>query len=138
MIEATEEDVARFLSFVDKLPNGCHYWTGARSRGKGNKKWYGSFKATIVLPDGRKVRRSVRAYRFACEVLGKRNCPPEHHRDHTCEFSMCVNEKHIEVVHKTVNQERKVQRRRAAKEKEAFTSPRDAGTLPEDPIGEAA
>lgn len=36
------EDVKRFFRYVEKLPNGCWYWTGARSRGKGNRKWYGS------------------------------------------------------------------------------------------------
>ncbi|MDB5177569.1 MAG: hypothetical protein JWN75_1237 [Candidatus Saccharibacteria bacterium] len=110
MIQASPEDIKRFLSFVEKLPNGCHYWTGGRSRGKGNKKWYGSF--WLAGKDGKKGK-TVRAHRFACEVLGGRECPPEHHRDHTCEFSMCVNEAHIEVVTHAVNQERKVARRRA-------------------------
>jgi hypothetical protein len=112
MIQATAADIERFKSFVEVLPCGCHYWTGARSRGRGNRKWYGSFKIKI---NGKWT--SVRAHRFSCEVLGKRPCPPEHHRDHTCEFSMCVNEEHIEVVHRTVNQERKVARRAAAKAK---------------------
>lgn len=108
LIEATPEDIARFLALVEKLPNGCHFWAGARSRGRGNKKWYGSFRMKV---NGKWT--SVRAHRFSCEVFGKRECPPEHHRDHTCEFSLCVNEAHIEVIHKTVNQARKVARRRA-------------------------
>lgn len=108
MIQATEADIRRFMSFVEKLPSGCWFWAGARSRGKGNRKWYGSFHLKI---DGKD--RTVRAHRFSCEVLAKRPCPPEHHRDHTCEFSLCVNFDHIEIVHKTVNQERKMARRRA-------------------------
>lgn len=103
----TEQDVKRFMSKVDKLPNGCWFWTGARSRGKGNRKWYGSFRV------GRHV---VRAHRFSCEILGGRLCPPEHHRDHTCMFSLCVNPDHIEVVHKVVNQERKMKRLSDAKQ----------------------
>lgn len=103
MLIYTEADVARFLRYVIKLPNGCHFWSGARSRGKGNRQWYGSFRLG---------KRTVRAHRFACEALGGRECPPEHDRDHTCCFSLCVNPDHIEVVHKTVNQERKVERRR--------------------------
>lgn len=107
LLVANEADIARFMKYVEKLPCGCWFWTGARSRGKGNRKWYGSFRLG---------KRTIRAHRFASEVLGKSECPPEHDRDHTCQFSMCVNPKHIEVVHKTVNQARKVERRRAAKE----------------------
>lgn len=102
LIQATQEDIDRFLSFVEKLPNGCWYWTGARSRGRGNKKWYGSFWVRGKM---------IRAHRFAVEVFKKEHCPPEHHRDHICEFSMCVNPDHIEVVHKEENQRRKVLRR---------------------------
>jgi hypothetical protein len=42
-MSATQADIDRFMSYVDKLPNGCWFWTGARSRGKGNRKWYGSW-----------------------------------------------------------------------------------------------
>lgn len=101
----TQADVDRFMRYVDVLPNGCWYWTGARSRGKGNKKWYGSFKLG---------KTAVRAHRFACEAIGGKACPPGHHRDHTCRFSMCVNPAHLEVVTHEVNQQRKVERRRAS------------------------
>jgi hypothetical protein len=87
VLVASQGDIDRFMSFVEKLPNGCWFWSGARSRGKGNKKWYGSFKMKL---NGKWT--AVRAHRFSCEVLGKRPCPPEHHRDHTCEFSLCVND----------------------------------------------
>jgi hypothetical protein len=58
---------------------------------------------------------TVRAHRFACEVLADppRLCPPEHDRDHLCEFSLCVNVAHIEIVTKKVNHERKLARRKA-------------------------
>ena len=104
MIHATEADIKRFLRYVQKLPNGCWFWTGARSRGKGRRTWYGSFRIG---------KRTVRAHRFSCEVLAKRESLPDgHDRDHTCEFSMCVNPDHLEYVTKQVNQERKHERRR--------------------------
>jgi len=61
MLHAKQSDIDRFMSYVDKLPNGCWFWTGGRSRGRGNKKWYGSFWLG---------HRTVRAHRFAHEVLG--------------------------------------------------------------------
>ena len=100
-LEATQADRDRFMTYVDQLPNGCWFWMGARSRGKGNRKWYGSFRV------GDKV---VRAHRFASEVLGNDACPPGHHREHTCSFSMCVNPDHIEIVTHEENQRRKEQR----------------------------
>lgn len=105
MIQFTQADIERFNRFVEVLPNGCHFWSGARSRGKGNKKWYGSFRLNGT---------TIRAHRFACEALAipPRPCPPEHHRDHTCLFSLCVNPEHIEVVHKDENQRRKIERRK--------------------------
>lgn len=101
MIHATQSDIERFMRFVEKLPCGCWYWTGARSRGQGNRKWYGSFRVGD---------RTVRAHRFSCDVLGGRECPPGHHRDHVvCKFSMCVNPDHIEIVTHEENQRRKVE-----------------------------
>lgn len=102
-MEHKPEDIDRFMRYVDRLPNGCWYWMGARSRGKGNRKWYGSFRLG---------HRTVRAHRFASEVLGGQKCPPGYHRDHRCHFSMCVNPDHLEVVPKEVNQERKTARAR--------------------------
>ena len=99
MIEATEADVDRFMSYVDKLPNGCWFWTGARSRGAGNRKWYGSFWVR---------NKTVRAHRFSCEVLKGETCPPGHHRDHLCKFSLCVNPDHVEIVTHEENQRRKI------------------------------
>lgn len=99
----TEADVRRFYKYVDKLPNGCWFYTGARSRGKGNRKWYGSFRVG---------KHTVRAHRFSCEAIGKKGpLPPGHDREHLCVFSLCVNPYHIEYVLKIVNHERKMQRR---------------------------
>lgn len=98
-------DVARFLALVDVLPSGCYYWLGARSRGKGNRKWY----PTFCLSKGRK---RIRGHRFACEAVGGRPpLPRGWHRDHTCCFSMCVNEAHIVYVTHEENQRRKIERR---------------------------
>jgi hypothetical protein len=109
----TELDVLRFMSFVENLPCGCWFWTGARSRGAGNKKWYGSF----WLPS---LRQSIRAHRFSCEAIGgMRALEPGEHRDHTCRFSLCVNYECIEIVDRGVNQERKMSQRSRF---EAFTS----------------
>ena len=99
------DDVKRFMSYVDILPNGCWYWTGARSRGSGNRKWYGSFRVGGT---------TVRAHRFAAEVIGgQRPLEKGEHRDHTCCFSMCVCPDHIEIVTHEENQERKMKRRMA-------------------------
>jgi hypothetical protein len=95
-------DIDRFMKYVDILPNGCWFWTGARSRGKGNRKWYGSFRFK---------GKSIRAHRFACDVIGGKACPPGWHRDHTCKFSLCVCPDHIEPVTHELNQERKLLRR---------------------------
>jgi len=97
-----DSDVARFMRHVDKLPNGCWFWTGARSRGKGNRKWYGSFKVK---------GKAVRAHRFACDVIGGNRLGPGEHRDHTCCFSLCVNPDHLECVSREENQRRKMQRK---------------------------
>jgi len=103
MIKATKADIKRFMKYVDKLPNGCWYWAGGRSRGKGNRKWYGSFRVG---------KRTVRAHRFAAEVLAKQPCPPGHHRDHLCCFSMCVCPDHIETVTAEENQRRKMENKK--------------------------
>ncbi len=98
LLQATEDDVKRFFKYVEKLPNGCWYWTGARSRGKGKRKWYGSFRLG---------KRTVRAHRFAAEVLAGKECPHGYDRDHQCRFSMCVNPNHLEIVTKLENNRRR-------------------------------
>jgi hypothetical protein len=96
----TEADVRRFLKYVEVLPSGYHFWTGARSRGKGNRKWYGSFRIS---------RRVVRAHKFAAVALG-RGFTPGNHLDHTCGFSLCVNWKHLDDVTPKENNDRKLAR----------------------------
>lgn len=100
-LTASAKDVARFLSKVDKLPNGCWYWMGGRSKGRG-RKWYGSFSLN---------GKTVRAHRFSSEIFNGDECPPGHHRDHICNFSMCVAPHHIEVVPQEINQKRKALRK---------------------------
>lgn len=94
-------DIERFLSYVEILDSGCWYWTGARSRGSGNRKWYGSFSYQGKV---------IRAHRFACNVMRGMVCPPGHHRDHLCRFSMCVNPFHFEVVTHEENERRRKER----------------------------
>jgi hypothetical protein len=92
------------MSHVDRLPSGCWYWTGARSRGRGKKKWYGTFWYR---------GRRVRAHRFADDHLaGRGPLPAGHHRDHQCVFSMCVNPDCLERVTHEENERRKQERRK--------------------------
>ena len=95
---ATEADIKRFMSYVDILPNGCWFWTGGRSRGKGNKKWYGTFWYQ---------GKTVRAHRFSCEQIKGMPLLDDHHREHVCRFSLCVNPDHLDVIHKDENQRRR-------------------------------
>jgi hypothetical protein len=100
--EWDDADVARFMTHVDKLPCGCWFYTGARSRGKGNRKWYGTFYV--------KGRR-IRAHRFSAVAIGgQRELEYGEHRDHTCVFSLCVNFDHLEIVTREVNEDRKKNR----------------------------
>lgn len=98
----TQSDIERFIRLVDVLPCGCWYWLGARSRGKGNRKYYGTFRVG---------GKSIRAHRFAAEALGGKTCPKGFHRDHTCQFSMCVNPAHIQIVSHAENQRLKISRK---------------------------
>lgn len=102
MIHATDADTARFMKYVEKLPNGCWFWSGARSRGKGNRKWYGSFRVG---------RRVVRAHVYSCDVIKKVECPPDHERDHNCVFTLCVNPEHLDIIPREEHRERKKDRK---------------------------
>lgn len=105
----TQKEIDRFMSFVEKLPNGCWFWAGARSRGKGNRKWYGSFRRSSKKG---KVGRVVRAHVYACDVLGGKGPPPPgHERDHRCRFSLCVRPEHFEIVPGDVNRQRRHEKR---------------------------
>lgn len=103
LLRATPEDVESFLAKVEPLASGCLYWTGARSRGSGNRKWYPSF----WMPS---IGQTVRGHRFSSEVFNCEECPPGHHRDHECCFSMCVNPEHIRVRTREENQVLKIER----------------------------
>jgi len=100
----TQSDVDRFLRKCIWLErHQCLIWIAARSRGRGNTAWYGSFwLPKRILPDGRVwPGRTVRAHKFyAVAVLGLRP-EPGRHLDHTCQDSLCV--RHIECVPELVN-----------------------------------
>lgn len=139
MLHFTPRDLGRFMRYVVKLPgrlilpdgretSACWLWMGGRSRGKGNRSWYGSFRLGT---------RSVRAHRFACEALAWIECPPDHHRDHLCCNSLCVNPEHLEVVHKVENQRRKMERRSETHAKRCGTDARSVGTSVGDPSRQA-
>lgn len=99
----TQNDVKRFMQYVMKHPSGCWIWVGGKSRGKGNKLWYGTFRCLSGV---------VRAHRFACEAIGWMGELPEgYDRDHKCGFSLCVNPDHLQYVTKKQNQELKMKRR---------------------------
>lgn len=99
-----EDDIERFYRYVEVLPSGCHFWTGARSRGKGNCKWCGSFHY-----EG----RAIRAHRFADDIVaGRGPLPKGMHRGHACEFSLCVNLEHLERVTHAENERRRHERKR--------------------------
>lgn len=113
MMHFRPQDVQRFLRYVVKLPGtlilsdgkrvtACWLWIGGRSRGRGNRLPYGSFRLG---------KRVVRAHRFACEALAGIDCPTGHHRDHLCCNSLCVNPEHLEVVTHQINQQRKMERK---------------------------
>lgn len=109
LLQATRADVERFMRYVEILPSGCWFWSGARSRGKDRgRKWYGSFRLG---------KRTVRAHRFACEVIGgergRRACPPGHDRDHECQFTLCVNPDHVKIITKPENRALQTERARA-------------------------
>jgi hypothetical protein len=100
-----ENDVARFMSYVYILPynhptlrSPCWIWTGAKSRGKNNSLWYGTFRLG---------KRALRAHRYAFDILGRGTCPTGCHRDHLCNVSLCVNPRHLEAVPREVNELRK-------------------------------
>lgn len=86
-------DIARFLDNTEEDSDGCLVWQGAKSRGRGNTEWYGTFHT-----QGKKIR----AHKFyAVAVLGLRPMPTIHHLDHTCCNSLCV--RHIDCVPEIVN-----------------------------------
>lgn len=103
-IEWDKDDIARFLSkckwkrLHDRAAKAYRQhlvYTGGRSRGQGNKQWYGSFWAK---------GKTVRAHKFyAVAILGLRPGPGDE-LDHTCYNTRCVS--CLECVPRAVNQAR--------------------------------
>lgn len=91
-------DIARFLWLCTFNPDtGCLIWDGAKSRGRGNTAWYGTFTTGL----GRDSR-SVRAHKFyGVAVLGLRPETGKHHLDHTCPNPLCVS--HVQCVPEFIN-----------------------------------
>lgn len=86
-------DIARFLDKCRRNDNNCLIWNGARSRGRGNTDWYGSFWVKGKM---------VRAHKFyAVAILGLRPRTGVHHLDHTCPNSLCV--RHLQCVPISIN-----------------------------------
>lgn len=82
-------DILRFLNKFTKWERNdkgtwCLLFTGAKSRGKGNKSWYGTFWCK---------GKSVRAHKFfAVAILGLRPRPNrEDELDHHCFNTRCVS-----------------------------------------------
>ncbi len=89
-------DIARFLSMCtweqDEQGDLHLIWNGAKSRGRGNTAWYGSFWVQ---------GKSIRAHKFyGVAVLGLRPKPGIHHLDHQCPNSLCVScvQKEVEAI----------------------------------------
>lgn len=76
-------DIARFLRRC-RVDGKCLIWDGAKSRGRGNTAWYGSFWTQ---------GKTVRAHKFyAVAVLGLRPAANgSDHLDHHCSNSLCVS-----------------------------------------------
>lgn len=86
-------DIRRFLEKTKRVGNHL-MWLGAKSRGKGNHQWYGSFTTR---------GKTVRAHKFyAVAVLGLRPQPGEE-LDHECHETLCLN---VRVLTQKANQER--------------------------------
>lgn len=85
----TDEDILRFLTKVVAQPHPtdpnrvCLIFTGAKSRGRGNTAWYGSFYVKGKV---------IRAHKFAAvAIMGQRPKKGVNHLDHTCGNSRCVS-----------------------------------------------
>lgn len=93
-------DIRRFLSMTgpsSKLGRAhpCQQWRGAKSRGKGNLQWYGSFYTK---------GKTVRAHKFAgVAILGLRPGPGDE-LDHECHDTLCIS--CLEVLTQAQNQAR--------------------------------
>lgn len=100
-IEWDKDDILRFLSKcewqIQPGGNFCLVYYGARSRGKGNKAWYGTFWTK---------GQNIRAHKFAAvTLLGMRPRPNRlDELDHLCFNTRCVS--CLDCVPREVNQQR--------------------------------
>lgn len=108
MPKTEAEIVLRFMSKVLVDEWGCWIWQGARSRGQGNKEWYGTF---YIEPG-----RITRAHTYSHDTF-KGKPPKGWHRDHQCrehgaprDNSLCVNPRHIVAVSPIKNNMRRWRR----------------------------
>lgn len=84
----------RFMDKV-KIQDGpikgspCWIWTGAKTRGAGNRAFYGQFSF-----EGKKLRAHI----FSTTHIKKVECPKGFERHHICEDTLCVCPEHIDVI----------------------------------------
>ena len=109
MSSPSREVVERFFGFVMPMRCGCWLWTGPRSRGKGNRAWYGTFSPS---------KRGVRAHIWAHDVLAGKHHRKGWHRDHICGNTLCVNPLHIVSISRSDNQKLKIARGYSQEQKE--------------------
>ena len=99
-------DILRFSAKVIHVPpprgSGlilpCWIWTGAKSRGAGNKDWYGSFWFSGKV---------IRAHRFSAFAFLGRLVARGNQWDHLCERSLCTCPWHLEEVSGSINSHRR-------------------------------
>lgn len=84
----------RFMDKVQIMYDGCWQWKGAKSRGGGNKLWYGSFKYE---------NKTIRAHVYSSNEIAKQECGEGFERHHTCDNSLCVNPDHIKIISEIEN-----------------------------------
>ena len=88
---------AALYRFMDKVRiqdgpikgSPCWIWTGAKSRGQGNRAFYGSFKY-----EG----KAVNAHVFSSREIKKQDCPKGFNRHHICEDTLCVCPEHVDII----------------------------------------
>lgn len=101
---------ARFEAMTRPLSCGCVEWIGAKSRGGGRTgTFYGTFNSKPVTKYP--VRAHVwRAWRSG--IIPTLRVPEGRHLEHRCNFTLCVNEEHLELITFRENIARMWERRR--------------------------